>query len=60
MRKMQKIQFRILLWTQLERATQVWPVLLLHEQNKEARALFTSCAMECSLSADCMQFTEGK
>lgn len=41
-------------------AARVWTVFFLLEQNKEAHALFTSCAMECLLSADCMQFTEGK
>lgn len=41
-------------------ATGIWPWLFLLEQNKEVHALFSSCEMECLLSVDCMQFTEGK
>lgn len=45
---------------------QFWPAiavvssLFLLEQNKEVYALFSRCEMECLLSVDCMQLTEGK
>lgn len=35
-------------------------LLFLLEQNKEVRALFSRCEMECLLSVDCTQFIEGK
>lgn len=41
-------------------ATRVSSLLFLLEQNKEVHTLFSSCEMECLLSVDCMQFTEGK
>lgn len=40
--------------------TSVRSLLFLLEQNKEVHVLFSSCEMECLLSVDCMQFTEGK
>lgn len=41
-------------------ATSVPSSLFLLEQNKEVHVLFSSCEMECLLSVDCMQLTEGK
>lgn len=41
-------------------ATSVASFLFLLEQNKEVDALFSRCEMECLLSVDCIQLTEGK
>lgn len=50
----------LILCPQLWLATNVVSLLFLLEQNKEVHALFSRCEMECLLSVDCMQFTEGK
>lgn len=55
-----KTSAALLFYPQFWLAVSVSSLLFLLEQNKEVHVLFSSCEMECLLSVDCIQFTEGK